>query len=275
MSAPSVELIETGRFYADGGAMFGCIPKASWTRRYPCKADNACVLAMRSMLINDGNGRIILVDNGVGNKQLRKLRSYNFFDLVDINSELQRRGIAPTDVTDVVLTHLHFDHCGYTTQRDDDGRLKLSFPHARHWITRSQWDICNNPSPLEQSSYLKENIEPLADATGLRLIDSPVDISPAVALKIAGGHADGQIVVYATDADRTYVFAGDVIPLAAHISLAWISAYDLFPLNSYNAKRLILDEAARLHQSLVYCHDAYLPCSTIKKLRKDVYSILK
>ena len=275
MPARSVELIETGRFYADGGAMFGCTPKASWTRRYPCNADNACVLAMRSMLIDDGDGRIILVDNGVGNKQLRKLSFYKFFNLIDINAELRSRGIAPTDVTDVVLTHLHFDHCGYTTQRAGDGRLSLTFPRARHWITRSQWDTCNAPNPLEKSSYLTENIEPLADSAMLRLIDEGVDISPAVSLRIAAGHADGQIVVYATDAGCTHVFAGDVIPLAAHISLDWISAYDTNPLCSYNEKRQILEEAARLHQTVVYCHDAYLPSSAIKKVRDNIFSAVK
>jgi glyoxylase-like metal-dependent hydrolase (beta-lactamase superfamily II) len=275
MGAPKIEIIETGRFYADGGAMFGCIPKASWTRRYPCNADNACILAMRSMLVDDGDGRIILVDNGVGNKQLRKLSFYKFFNLIDIGSELRLRGIAPTDVTDVVLTHLHFDHCGYTTQRGDDGRLSLSFPHARHWITRSQWDTCMAPGPLEKASYLMENIEPLADSTMLRLITHDVDISPAMHLKIAGGHVAGQIVVYAADVDRTYVFAGDLIPLAAHISPDWLSAYDLYPLNSYNEKCRILQEAVRLHQTLVYCHDAYLPCSEIKKIRGNIFSIVR
>ena len=112
-----IQLIDTGFFHADGGAMFGAIPKTAWSRRYPSNEQNGCVLAMRSALVRDGNGKIVLVDNGAGNKHLKQLSYYNFFGLVDLREELLRRGIACEEVTDVVLTHLHFDHCGYTTQK--------------------------------------------------------------------------------------------------------------------------------------------------------------
>ena len=270
-TAVKIEVIETGRFYADGGAMFGAIPKASWTRRYPCNETNACVLAMRTLLINDGAGRITLVDNGAGNKQLRRLSFYKFFNLVDLHDELLTRNILPEQITDVILTHLHFDHCGYTTLKDGTG-LRLAFPNATHWISREQWDICRNPSPLEKDSFLLENIKPLEDSPNLRLIDGDTCISPTVSLRLFGGHTPGQIAVYVR-AERTYIFAGDLIPLSAHISPDWISAYDMFPQTSYYEKLRMLEEAARERQTIIYCHDAYLESSTVRKAREGVFGI--
>ncbi|MDR2533793.1 MAG: MBL fold metallo-hydrolase [Tannerellaceae bacterium] len=270
-TAAKIELIETGRFYADGGAMFGPVPKASWTRRYPCNEANACILAMRTMLINDGAGRIVLVDNGAGNKQLRRLSFYKFFNLADLHGELLLRNIRPEQITDVVLTHLHFDHCGYTTLKNA-GALRLAFPNALHWISREQWDICRNPGPLEKDSFLIENIAPLEHSPNLRLIDGDTNLSTAVSLRLFNGHTPAQIAVYA-HAERTYVFAGDVIPLAAHISPDWISAYDMFPQTSYSEKLRMLEEATRERQTIVYCHDAYLDSSMVRKAREGVFGI--
>ena len=135
-----LQIIDTGYFYADGGAMFGAIPKSAWSRRYPSDETNGCVLAMRSLVIKTDDGRIVLVDNGAGNKHLKQLSYYRFFNLVDLGTELRNRGIQPEEITDVVLTHLHFDHCGYTTQKDEStGHLFLSFPNANHWVSRKQW----------------------------------------------------------------------------------------------------------------------------------------
>ena len=129
-----LQIIDTGYFYADGGAMFGAIPKSAWSRRYPSDETNACVMAMRSLVIRTDDGRVVLVDNGAGNKHLKQLGYYRFFNLVDLGEELRKLGILPETVTDVVLTHLHFDHCGYTTRRDEStGHLSLSFPNATHW----------------------------------------------------------------------------------------------------------------------------------------------
>lgn len=121
-----IQLIDTGFFHADGGAMFGAIPKTAWSRRYPSDEQNGCILAMRTLLVRDGNGKIVLVDNGAGNKHLKQLSYYNFFDLVDLKEELQRRGVACEEVTDIILTHLHFDHCGYTTQKKSNRTESLS-----------------------------------------------------------------------------------------------------------------------------------------------------
>lgn len=259
--------IDTGYFYADGGAMFGAIPKTSWSRRYPSNAQNGCVLAMRSLLI-EADGRIILVDNGAGYKHLKALSYYQFFDLQDLHEALRKRGIEPTDVTDMVFTHLHFDHCGYTTLQDPQSdTLRLAFPNANHWVSRRQWENFRQPHPLEQGSYFPEDMELVETSGRLRLVEEEeMALTPHIRFRLFDGHTPGQIALYCDLPERTYLFAGDVIPLAAHLSLAWISAYDDAPLRSYEAKERMLAEAVAHKQAIIYCHDAHTCCSTVKRI---------
>lgn len=262
-----IELIDTGYFYADGGAMFGAIPKTAWSRRYPSNEKNGCILAMRSALITTDCGRIILVDNGAGKKHLDLLSYYQFFDLKDLKEELHIRGIEPEQITDVVLTHLHFDHCGYTTQKDaTTGSYILSFPNASHWVSQQQWANFLHPNPLEKDSYFIENIQAVVEAGKLCLIEQDTTLCPSVQLRLFDGHTPGQIAPYIQIDSFTYVFAGDVIPLEASVSPGWISAYDTYPVLSYSEKVRMLEEAARKDQILIYCHDAYTSCSTVKKI---------
>lgn len=262
-----IDLIDTGCFYADGGAMFGAIPKTAWSRRYPSNEKNGCVLTMRSLLISKYPEKIILVDNGAGNKHLDQLSYYNFFNLVDLEEELRKKGITPEQVTDVILTHLHFDHCGYSTRKDEKtGELYPSFPNATHWVSRKQWENFLHPNPLEKDSYFMENMQAIADKGLLRLIDTDTKLCPDIELRIFDGHTPGQLVPYITTSEQTFVFAGDVIPLVASVSAEWISAYDTYPVTSYQEKVRMLEEAAREGQILIYCHDAYTKCSTVKKV---------
>lgn len=262
-----IDLIDTGCFYADGGAMFGAIPKTAWSRRYPSNEKNGCVLTMRSLLISKYPEKIILVDNGAGNKHLDQLSYYNFFNLVDLEEELRKKGITPEQVTDVILTHLHFDHCGYSTRKDEKtGELYPSFPNATHWVSRKQWENFLHPNPLEKDSYFMENMQAIADKGLLRLIDTDTKLCPDIELRIFDGHTPGQLVPYITTSEQTFVFAGDVIPLVASVSAEWISAYDTYPVTSYLEKIRMLEEAAREGQVLIYCHDAYTKCSTVKKV---------
>jgi glyoxylase-like metal-dependent hydrolase (beta-lactamase superfamily II) len=253
------ELICTGYFYADGGAMFGTIPKTTWQRQYKANDKNRCVLAMRSMLVTTDCGRIILIDTGVGNKHLKKLRYYDFFDLSDLSDNLTEKEIPPEEITDVVLTHLHFDHCGYTTQYGTNGSLILSFPNATHWVSRAQWENCMQPNAMEKGSYFPENIIPVQESGKLALIDKDTNLCPSVDLRLYGGHTPGQIVPYIHTPEQTIVFAGDVIPLAASVSPEWISAYDTCPVISCREKIRMLEEVAGKHQQIVFCHDAYTP----------------
>ena len=262
-----IDLIDTGCFYADGGAMFGAIPKTAWSRRYPSNEKNGCILTMRSLLISKYPEKIILIDNGAGNKHLDQLSYYNFFNLVDLEEELRKKGITPEQVTDVILTHLHFDHCGYSTRKEEKtGELYPSFPNATHWVSRKQWENFLHPNPLEKDSYFMENMQAIADKGLVRLIDTDTKLCPDIELRIFDGHTPGQLVPYITTSEQTFVFAGDVIPLVASVSPEWISAYDTYPVTSYQEKVRMLEEAAREGQVLIYCHDAYTKCSTVKKV---------
>lgn len=262
-----IEIIGTGFFYADGGAMFGSVPKTSWSKRYPADEHNGCVLAMRSMLIKTPCGRVILVDTGAGNKHLKLLSYYRFFGLKDLRDELTERGVSATSVTDVVLTHLHFDHCGYVTVRNEDtNTLELAFPNAKHWVSDSQWQSFTHPHPLEKDSFMRENMDLTFEQGKLERLKDEKLLCPGVLLKLYGGHTQGQIVPYVDVPDRTYVFAGDVIPLAASVSPGWISAYDTCPLQSYDEKLRMLEPAAREKQALIFCHDAYTISGTVKKI---------
>ena len=262
-----IQTIDTGYFYADGGAMFGAIPKTAWNRRYLCDENNGCILAMRSLLIQTDNGRIILVDNGAGDKHLKQLSYYRFFDLIDLGDALRQRGLHPEDVTDVIFTHLHFDHCGYTTRWNArTGKHYLSFPNATHWVSRRQWENFCHPNALEKDSYFPENMQAVVDANLLRLINADLTLSSEIELRLYDGHTPGQIAPYIFTPEQTFIFAGDVIPLVASVSPEWISAYDTYPVTSYTEKIRMLEEAAHKGQAIIYCHDAYTICSTIKRI---------
>ena len=262
-----IEVIDSGFFNADGGAMFGAIPKTSWNKRYPSNETNGCKLAMRSLLIKTSCGRIVLIDTGAGNKHLKLLSYYKFFGLIDLDEELQRREVSPNDVTDVILTHLHFDHCGYVTlKQEGTDSLSLAFPNATHWVSESQWNSFTQPHPLEKASFMRENMDLAEDKGVLRLINEDTVLCPEISLKLYNGHTQGQIVPYIKGKDRTYVFAGDVIPLAASVSPHWISAYDTAPMQSYDEKIRMLERAAGEKQVVFFCHDAYTVCATVKKI---------
>lgn len=266
-----IEWIDTGYFYADGGAMFGAIPKTAWSRRYPSDELNGCVLAMRTLVITLEDRRVVLVDTGAGDKHVKQLSYYRFFDLVDLKTELARRGIRTEQVTDVILTHLHFDHCGYCTRQAPEGEsLVPAFPKARHWVSEKQWADFQNPNPLEADSFFPENMEAIERAGLLLRIDSDTSFNDSIRLCLFDGHTPGQIVPYIRNKEQTVVFPGDVIPLAASVSPAWISAYDTYPVDSYREKVRLLEEAVAENQLLIYCHDAYTPASTVRKIN-DFY----
>lgn len=259
------QLINTGFFYADGGAMFGAVPKTSWSKRYPSDEKNGCVMAMQMGLLKLSSGKVVLIDNGAGNKHLQKMSYYRFFDLKDVYEELAKHQVTPEDVSDVVLTHLHFDHCGYSTVVKD-GELVPAFPNATYWVSRKQYDSMHAPNPLEADSLFPENIRAVEDSGLLRIVESDTRLCKELELRLLDGHTRGQIVPYITDSDRQIVYAGDVIPLAASVSPAWISAYDIEPLLSYESKVKLLAEAADNNQVLIFCHDAYTHSATVKRV---------
>ncbi len=247
--------------------MFGAIPKTAWSRRYPSDGENGCVLAMRCLLILTDEGKIVLTDTGAGSKQMERLTYYRFFNLADLSSELRRYGVEPEEVTDVVLTHLHFDHCGNATQTaPGNGQPVVGFPNATYWVSHRQWENFRHPNPLERDSYFPETMEAVQHRGVLRLITEETALCPTITLRLFDGHTPGQIAPYIRTAEQTYVFAGDVIPLAASVSPEWISAYDTYPVTSHAEKCRMLEEAVREKQVIIYCHDAYTVATTVKKV---------
>lgn len=257
--------IEAGYFNADGGACFGVVPKRVWQRRYPCDDQNFCKLVMRCLFIDAGD-RKILIDTGTGNKQMDYFRLYGIKDIIDFEVELGKIGYKSEDITDVILTHLHFDHCGACTRFGEDGKsLELNFPNANHWVGKAQWENFMNPNVREGDSYFKENMLPVQDAGKLQLVEQTTEICEDVHMKIFNGHTVGQLVTYIKVNGNTLVYVGDVIPTSVNVPLAWISAYDTYPVEAMGEKKLLLDEAVREKQYLVFEHDAYAECCTVEE----------
>ncbi|MDY3068635.1 MAG: MBL fold metallo-hydrolase [Parabacteroides sp.] len=265
-----IDIFDTGYFYADGGAMFGAVPKTAWSRRYESDGQNGCVLAMRSVLV-ENSGHLILIDAGAGNYHPSKMSYYRFFNLKSVEQCLEEKGYHPEDITDVILTHLHFDHCGGCAVSEDNGKFRMAFPNARHWVGRGQWDNFLKPHALEKDSFFIDDMKSVEDSGLLRLVESDENVIPGFSLKLADGHTHGQIIPYITINGETLVFAGDVIPLAASVSPEWISAYDIAPLRSYDSKIRLLDEAAENSQRIIFCHDAYTVSSKVRKTKSGLY----
>lgn len=258
--------IETGTFQVDGGAAFGVVPKRVWQKRYPCNDENFVRLAMRCLLIETGD-KLILIDSGTGDKQLEYLKYYDFVGVISFETELNKIGFSCSDITDVVYTHLHFDHCGGSTRYNSDKtNIELTFPNATHWVGEAQWKNFLNPNIREGDSYFPENIQPIHDAGKLKLVTENQWLCPEVELRLFNGHTVGQLVSYIHSDKKTYVYVGDVIPIAACLPVAWISAYDTYPITAMEEKKALLDEAAEKKQILFFEHDAYTECCTVKEV---------
>ena len=261
-----IHKIEAGTFQCDGGAIFGVVPKRVWQKRYPCDDDNFCRMAMRCLLIDTGEKRI-LIDTGTGDKQLDYLKYYKFEGVIQFEPELNKLGYQCADITDVVLTHLHFDHCGgctyYTAGQSE---INLTFPNATHWVGEAQWKNFMNPNIREGDSYFKENMLPVQLAGKVQLISENQWLCPEVELRIFNGHTLGQLVSYIHLSDKTLVYVGDVIPVAAALPVSWISAYDTYPITAMEEKKRLLDEAVVKGQILFFEHDAYTECCRVKEV---------
>ena len=248
------QILETGFFYADGGAMFGAIPKRAWKRRYPSDEQNCCEMAMRCLLVWNED-RVVLLDTGVGSKDLGKLSYYRFYDLQDISSLIRSFGFEPEQVTDVVLSHLHFDHSGGCTYRDESGNLKITFPNAKHWVGERQWKSYTNPNYLESDAFRSDDMMPVFDSGLVNLIEKDTCLFDGFEIELYDGHTDGQLVSFIDADNGRIVYPSDVIPTKAHYSIDWISAYDIKPLESVESKIKLIKKIEESGFSVVYYHD--------------------
>ena len=263
--------IETGNLKLDGGAMFGVVPKTLWSKVYPADENNLCNWAMRCLLVEDGD-RKILIDNGIGDKQDWKfLRHYHLNGEATLEGSLEKIGLAPEDITDVILTHLHFDHCGgsVTWNKDRTG-YKLAFPNATYWTSRKQYEWALDPNRRESASYLKENILPLEESGHLKLIEKEGEFLPNITARLFHGHTEGQVIPHIKYNGKTIVFMADLLPSAAHVPMPWIMAYDTRPLETLKDKERFYKDALEKDHILFLEHDLYNECCTLESTEKGV-----
>ena len=263
--------VDTGFFKLDGGAMFGVVPKSIWSRTNPSDENNLCPWAMRCLLVSDGN-RLVLIDTGIGDKQdARFFSHYYLHGDASLTKSLQQLGVHPTDITDVFLTHLHFDHCGGSVKYGSHGQYELTFPRATYWTNEDHWNWATVPNPREKASFLEENILPLQEHGVLNYLDlGTKSLFPEVDFLTMDGHTDKQMLPKMQYKGHTLVYMADLLPSVGHIPLAYVMGYDTRPLLTLQEKQEFLELAARDQYVLFLEHDSVHECCTVKMTEKGV-----
>jgi len=255
--------INTGFFKLDGGAMFGVVPKSLWDKTNPSDENNMCSWAMRCLLI-ESNEKLILIDTGIGNKQNEKF--FNYFYLHGNNNLIQSikdLGFSEKDITDVILTHLHFDHCGGAVIKSDNN-YDLLFPNANHWTNKEHWNWANNPNSREKASFLKENFIPIQEKNKLNFLNEG-EFYSGITTKFYYGHTQAQIIPFIQVNNKTVVFCADLLPSTGHIPIPYIMSYDINPLITLKEKEEFLNEAVEKNYILFLEHDYFNECCYITK----------
>ncbi len=265
-----LHVINTGLFKLDGGAMFGVVPRSIWQRTNPPDENNLCSWAMRCLLIEDGD-RLILIDNGLGDKQDAKFFSYYYLHGDDsLVKSIHAAGFSEDDITDMFLTHLHFDHCGGGVRYEGD-KLALTFRNATYWSNEDHWHWATNPNPREKASFLKENILPIKESGQLSFVN-PGQPSPFGSFDIfyASGHTDKMMIPRIRMGDRVLCYVTDLLPSVGHIPLPYVMGYDTRPLITMEEKEKFLNEAADNGYVLFFEHDPVNECCTVKRTERGV-----
>lgn len=265
--------INTGNFKLDGGAMFGVVPKVIWNKLNPADENNLCPWAMRCMLIEDDN-KLILIDNGVGDKQDEKFFGhYHLHGNDSLEKSLKQLGFHHSDITDVVLTHLHFDHCGGSITREDN-KLIPAFPKAHYWSNERHWQWATEPNDREKASFLKENILPIKESGQLQMVRIPQTgnayFTDSISMRYVHGHTDAMMLPQITYKGKTIVFMADLIPAVAHLPVPYVMAYDMFPLTSLLEKKSFLQEALEKEYILFFEHDPVHECCTLQQTERGI-----
>lgn len=266
--------LETATFKLDGGAMFGVVPKVLWNKAYPSDEKNLCTFSLRCLLAITGNRRI-LVDCGIGNKQSGKfLDNYHISNYKTFPELLVRHNLVTDDITDVILTHLHFDHCGGAVKYKNN-EYEPEFSNAIYWVGKKQWDVATLPNHREKASFLKENFIPLYEAGKVKFIEDNIRLYDDIEIRVYNGHTQGQIIPFFNCSGKTLVYTADVIPTSTHIPVAWIMSYDINPLVSLEDKEKLLNEAADNNYTLFFEHDFYTECCSLEKTEKGIRALEK
>jgi len=268
--------IETGNFKLDGGAMFGVVPKSLWSRFKSADENNMCSWSMRCLLIDYGD-RLVLIDTGMGNKQSDKFFGYYYlFGNHTLQKSIEEKGYSMSDITDVVLTHLHFDHCGGAVSLDrSTNKSYTTFPNATYWSCKEHWDWAMNPNDREKASFLKENILPIEEAGQLKFVSrngrwSNNELFPGFRMFFADGHTESQMIPYIEYKGKTIVYAADLLPSAAHIPMPYVMGYDIRPLETLKDKEIFLGAAAKENHFIFLEHDIDNECLTVHETEKGI-----
>lgn len=265
-----LSIFNISNFRVDGGAMFGVVPKALWTRQVSSDENNNIVLSLNSLVI-ETEGRVILIDAGWGDKQAEKFFRHVWLHggsgLID---GLAQCGYKPEEITDVVITHLHADHCGGCFANAPGGGYKAVFPNAAYHISKEQWEWANESNLREEDAFLPENILPFGESGRLNLVKENGELYPGVMLRLCYGHTPGLIVPVINYRGRNLIYTGDLIPTTAHIPLLWNMAYDLLPLVTIAEKQEFLQEALLNDFLLVFQHDPQTECCSLTETPKGI-----
>lgn len=264
--------VNAGYFKLDGGAMFGVVPKLIWQKSNPADENNLCSWAMRCLLIVDED-RVILIDNGLGNKQDEKFFKHYYLHGDDtLEKSLASAGYTKDDITDVFLTHLHFDHCGGSIEKDSEGRLKPAFKNATYWSNHAHWEWAIKPNDREKASFLKENILPIQESGQLKFIEEAdgVVFTENIKIRFAFGHTDAMMLPQISYKGKTIVYMADLLPSVGHIPLPYVMAYDMFPLKTLVEKKKFLQEAVDNDYILYLEHDPVNECCTLQETEKGI-----
>lgn len=268
-----LHVINTGFFKLDGGAMFGVVPKSLWSKTNPADENNLCSWAMRCLLVEAGN-RLVLIDNGIGDKQDARFFSHYYLHGTDsLEKSIRSKGFDFADITDNFLTHLHFDHCGggLRYHQGDPDHVAMTFPEATYWTNEDHWNWAIRPNAREKASFLKENLLPMQESGQLEFLDlKKMELIEGISFLTADGHTDKQMLPKIQYKGRTVVFVADLLPSVGHIPLAYVMGYDTRPLLTLEEKRVFLEEAAKNEYVLFLEHDPVHECCTVKMTEKGV-----
>jgi glyoxylase-like metal-dependent hydrolase (beta-lactamase superfamily II) len=264
-----LHVIDTGFFKLDGGAMFGVVPKSIWNKLNPADENNLCTWAMRCLLVEEGN-RLLLIDCGLGNKQSEKFFSYyQPHGEATLNSSLKTKGFSANDITDVLLTHLHFDHCGGAVVREGE-KLLPAFPQATYYSNEKHWLAATKPNAREKASFLEENIVPIRQSGRLKMITEGEEIFPGVSCRFVNGHTESMMIPLIRTGTAAIAYMADLVPSAAHLPVPYVMAYDVRPLDSMNEKEKFLNEAESNQWILLFEHDRIIQACTIQKTERGI-----